>query len=177
MSENYAVLDLETQLSAEEVGGWAKAHKMGISCGCVYHHRTIHVHRDTDIEELIGSLEVADLVVGFNIKRFDYRVLAGYTSYPFHELPTLDLMEAVVERMGYHISLDNLARATLDVGKSASGLDALRWWKEGKIQKIIDYCKRDVEVTRDLYLYGREHGRILFTNLAGQRMPIPVSWR
>jgi DEAD/DEAH box helicase domain-containing protein len=114
--------------------------------------------------------------VGFNLKRFDYTVLGGVCDVDFHALPTLDMLEKVHSRLGYRLSLDHLAKATLGAPKTADGLQALAWWKEGKLAEIIEYCKADVAITRDLYLYGREHGHLLFTNKAKQVVRLPVDW-
>ncbi|RLC33159.1 MAG: DEAD/DEAH box helicase, partial [Deltaproteobacteria bacterium] len=121
-------------------------------------------------------LETFDHVVGFNIKRFDYQVLSGYSDFDFQILPTLDILEDVHKHLGYRLSLDNLARATLGTEKSADGLQALRWWKQGKLREIIEYCTQDVRVTRDLYLYGLKNRYLLFTNKAGNTVRVPVKW-
>ncbi|MCF8026005.1 MAG: hypothetical protein K9K82_11040, partial [Desulfobacteraceae bacterium] len=60
--------------------------------------------------------------------------------------------------------------------KSADGLQALRWWKEGRIREIISYCTKDVEITRDLFLLGKRQGYLLFENKAGKKVRIPVNW-
>jgi DEAD/DEAH box helicase domain-containing protein len=65
---------------------------------------------------------------------------------------------------------------TLGVEKSADGLQALDWWKAGRIREILDYCRKDVEITRDLYLFGRREGHLLFEDKTGQIMRIPVDW-
>ena len=54
---------------------------------------------------------------------------------------------------------------------------ALKWYREGRIDKIIDYCRRDVEVTKDLFLFGLENGYLLFTNKAGKLVRCPVDFR
>ena len=92
----------------------------------------------------------------FNIKRFDYRVLSAYTELDFSRIPTLDILEKVKDQLGYRLSLDHLASATLDAGKTADGLDALKWWREGKMARILEYCRSDVTITRDLYRFGLE---------------------
>ncbi len=174
----FAVLDLETQLSAQEVGGWNRAERMGISCVVVYDSGDdrFHVFRDDGIDALITLLKKMDLVVGFNINRFDYKVLSGYTRFNFRALPTLDMLEEVHGRLGYRLSLDRLAKETLGAGKTADGLMALQWWKEGKIREIIDYCREDVAVTRDLYLFGRENAYLVFRNKADKKVRVPVRW-
>ncbi|HSO20026.1 MAG TPA: hypothetical protein VLT88_11230 [Desulfosarcina sp.] len=91
-------------------------------------------------------------------------------------LPTLDILETVKDRLGYRLSLDHLASATLNTGKTADGLDALRWWKEGQMARLLDYCRSDVAVTRDLFRFGLTHGYLLFRNKAKQSVRLPVAW-
>jgi DEAD/DEAH box helicase domain-containing protein len=173
----YGVFDLETQRSAQEVGGWHMAHAMKISCGVVYDagDDTFAVYLEDRIDRLVEHLRQLDLVIGFNIMRFDYHVLKGYSNFDFSSLNTLDLLEMVHDQLGFRISLDHLAGQTLNAAKSGSGLDALKWWKEGRIDKIIDYCRQDVMLTRDLYLHARDYGYLVYQNRRGERFRIPVS--
>jgi DEAD/DEAH box helicase domain-containing protein len=174
----YGVLDIETKRSAQEVGGWHLANKMGISCAVLYNSQsdTYETYLDNQIEELIAVMRQMKLIIGFNIKRFDYRVLSGYIQTDYSKFPTLDLLEHVHQRLGYRLSLGHLGETTLDAPKSANGLQALLWWKEGKIDEIIKYCKQDVRITRDLYLFGKQKGYVLFRNKAKQIVRLPVSW-
>ena len=175
----YGVLDVETRRSAAEVGGWNRADRMGVSVAVLYDASVddYFVYTQDEVPQLAERLANLDLVVGFNILRFDYKVLAPHApAVAWRDLPTLDMLEKVHERLSYRISLDNLASATLGAGKSADGLQALAWWKEGEVAKIAEYCRRDVAVTRDLYCFGSENGYLLFTNKAGQRVRVPVVW-
>lgn len=175
---HYGVFDLETRRSAEEVGGWHQAGLMGVSCAVVYDSKSdqyLEFFQD-QIDVLADHLKTYDMVIGFNIKRFDYAVLKGLSDYNFSDLPTLDLLEHIYRRLGYRLSLDHLAQTTLDERKSADGLKALQWWKEGKIKEIIQYCRMDVRITRDLYLHGRDRGYLLFKNKAGNTVRLPVDW-
>lgn len=174
----FGVLDIETRRSAKEVGGWNRAEKMGVSCAVLYDSEDdrFHSYLQEDMEKLCRDLETYDLVIGFNIIRFDYKVLSGLCDFDFFALPTLDMLLKIHERLGYRLSLDHLARETLGAGKSADGLAALEWWKQGKIDKIVAYCRQDVMVTRDLYLYGRDHEYLLFRNKAGHPVRVPVQW-
>lgn len=176
--KNYCVLDVETQRSAEEVGGWHRADLMGISCVVIYDsERDVFIEFAEDkIEDLIYAIKEFDLIIGFNILKFDYSVLSGYSRFDFRMLNTLDMLQEIHHRLGYRLSLDHLASVTLGRKKTADGLQALKWWKQGKIQKIIDYCKQDVMITRDLYLYGKENGYLLFNNKAGNTVRVPVEW-
>ncbi|MBW2591629.1 MAG: DEAD/DEAH box helicase [Deltaproteobacteria bacterium] len=174
----FGVLDIETQLSAQEVGGWHRADRMKVSCAVVFDAKAdkFAVFTENRMQALIQCLKTFDHVVGFNIKRFDYLVLSGYSDFNFQALPTLDILEDVHKHLGYRLSLDNIARASLGMEKSADGLQALRWWKQGKLGKIIEYCTQDVRVTRDLYLYGLKNRYLLFTNKAGNTVRVPVGW-
>ena len=174
----YGVLDIETRRSAAEVGGWNRAEKMGVSCAVLYDSKddAYHTYLQEEMEGLIEHLKQLDLVIGFNIVRFDYKVLSGLSPFDFHGLPTLDLLMEVHKVLGYRLSLDHLAQNSLGAEKSADGLQALAWWQEGKLDKIIAYCTQDVRVTRDLYRFGRDEGHLIFKNKAGQRVRLPINW-
>jgi DEAD/DEAH box helicase domain-containing protein len=172
----FGVFDLETQCSADEVGGRHQAHRMRVSCGIVYDSRydRFDVYDEARIDHLIDHLKHLDLVVGFNSKRFDYKVLSGYSDFDFLNLPSLDMLESVRAHLGFRLSLDHLAAATLGVRKNGTGLDALRWWREGLVDKIIDYCRMDVCLTRDLYLFARRTGYLIHQEGDGMKFRIPV---
>jgi len=174
----FGVLDVETRRAAAEVGGWGNAHKMGVSVAVLYDSGIddFRVYRQEELPRLYADLARCDLVVGFNINRFDYKVLAGAAPFDPELYPTLDILERVHERLGYRLSLDTLAKATLGARKSADGLQALAWWKEGRLDEIITYCTQDVAVTRDLYRFGRDNGYLLFDNKAGKTVRLPVTW-
>lgn len=175
---HFGVFDLETRRSAAEVGGWHRAGRMGVSCACLYDSRTgqTRAYVQEELGELVAALAALPLVVGFNVKRFDYAVLRGQVDFDPAALNTCDMLEHVYNRLGYRLSLDHLAQATLGARKSADGLQALEWWKQGRLDDIVAYCTQDVAVTRDLFLFGREHGHVLFTNKAKQTVRLPVSW-
>lgn len=174
----YGVLDIETRRSAAEVGGWNKAEKMGVSCAVLYDSESgqFHDYSQDEMADLCEHLSRMDRVVGFNLIRFDYKVLAGLCDFDFYRLPTLDILMKVHEILGYRLSLDLLAQSTLGVQKSADGLMALQWWQQGEVDKIIQYCTQDVRVTRDLYRFGRDKRFLIFRNKAGHLVRVPVSW-
>ncbi len=174
----FAVLDLETRRSAQEVGGWNRADLMGVSCVVVYDSASdsFRDYMQEDVPRLVGDLVEYDLIVGFNILRFDYAVLAGLSRFDFSSLPTLDILQDIHAVLGYRLSLDHLARETLGASKSASGLQALTWWKEGRVDEIVAYCRQDVAVTRDLFLHGLRRGHLIFRNKAEKQVRVPVDW-
>ncbi len=174
----YMVLDVETRRSAAEVGGWHRTDKMGVSVAVLYDAAddSYTPYEQDVLPDMFARLREADRVIGFNIERFDYAVLQPFAGYRLRELPTLDLLNRVKEWLSYRVSLDNLAQATLGERKSADGLQALQWWKEGNLEAISAYCRKDVEITRRIYLYGLERGFLLFTNKAGQKVRVPVDF-
>jgi DEAD/DEAH box helicase domain-containing protein len=175
---HYGVFDLETQRSAAEVGGWHRAHLMKISCAVLYDAKEDRFidFLENQIPQFIDHLQKLDLVIGFNIKRFDYQVLKGYSDYNFNKLNNLDILEEVEKNLGFRLSLAHLASVTLGTSKTADGLQALRWWQQRRILEIIEYCRQDVKITRDLYRYGMRNRHLLFTNRANKTLRIPVDW-
>ncbi|MBT8364827.1 MAG: DUF1998 domain-containing protein, partial [Deltaproteobacteria bacterium] len=175
---HYGVFDLETQRSAAEVGGWHHAHLMQVSCAVLYDSKENRFidFMENQIGQFIERLQSFDLIVGFNIKRFDYQVLRGYSDFDFKKLKNLDILEEVKKYLGFRLSLAHLAATTLGKNKTADGLRALQWWQEGRILEIIEYCRQDVKITRDLYLYGRDNGYLVFNNKRNQKLRIPVVW-
>ncbi len=174
----YGVLDLETQLSAQEVGGWENAQCMKVSCAVLFDSlgEEYVSYAEAEVDQLIMRLQQLDLVVGFNISRFDYKVLQGYSDFSFAALPTLDLLQEVHKRLGYRLSLNQLAQSTLGEPKSGNGMQALTWWRRGEVEKIKAYCREDVRITRELYRFGRHNGYLLFTNKAKQLVRVEVDW-
>ncbi|MDK9707735.1 MAG: DEAD/DEAH box helicase [Desulforhopalus sp.] len=177
LPKKFGVFDLETIRSAEEVGGWHQAQRMGISVAVVYDSEIgdCVTYLEHEMSDLVKHLQTFELVVGFNNKRFDNIVLSAYTDIDLQSLPTLDLLEEAHKYLGYRLSLNSLAEHTLGQAKSADGLQALKWYKEGRIDLIQQYCRKDVEITRDLLLYALEQGFLLFTNKAKQKVRLPLN--
>jgi DEAD/DEAH box helicase domain-containing protein len=172
------VFDLETQRSFEEVGGRSQFHKLGVSVGVAYRYdrdEFLVVTEDT-VDRLIELLLDADLVVGYNVKGFDYEVLRGYTDDDLQLLPTLDLMFELEDRLGFRPKLDSVAAPTLGTGKLADGLQALEWYRHGEIDRIIEYCREDVKVTRDLYEFGKRNRCVLVARFGGNPRRVDVDW-
>ena len=173
------VLDLETQKSFDEVDGRNTA-LLKISVVGVYRYATDEYLTFTEAElaSLEALLKGAELVIGFNIRRFDMEVLAPYLTTSVDRFPLLDLMEEVTKHLGHRVSLESLAQATLGEGKSGKGLEALRYFREGRWEELKKYCLDDVRLTKALYEYGKAHGELLCRSKLGDRqLIIPVSWQ
>jgi DEAD/DEAH box helicase domain-containing protein len=167
---NVIYFDLETQKSATEVGGWSNIEQMKLAVAVVYSTAVgkYTTFFEKDVDALISQFTRADLVVGFNIKQFDYTVLAPYTSVALQRLPTFDMLESIHRTLGFRLSLDVLAKGTLGKSKSADGLQSLRWWKQGQVGLVAEYCRKDVEMTRKLYEYACRNGYLKFTDQDGR---------
>lgn len=92
---------------------------MGVSVAVLYHadKAEYEVYLEKDVDRLIADLRRAALVVGFNVLRFDYSVLAAYSVFDFSTVPTLDLMVSLEERIKHRVGLDAVAEATCGVKK------------------------------------------------------------
>ena len=133
-------------------------------------------YTEEDIHQMIERLFDLDLVIGFNNKRFDNRVLSRYTDRNLGDLPSFDILEAITNRLGYRLSLDRLAEQTLRVQKTGDGLLALRWFRQGEMARLTAYCQQDVAITRDLFLFGLRQRYLLFRNKAGAEVRLPVDF-
>jgi len=171
--------DLETQKSADDVGGWGNIHEMKLAVGVVWDscEQEYFSYLEGAASQLVTKLRTADLVVGFNVKKFDYGVLQPYADFDLDEITTFDMLIDVNKKLGHRLSLNHLAENTLNAEKSADGLVSLQWYKEGKIDKIIEYCKQDVEITRDLFLYGESHGYVKYSTRSGVAKVLKVEWK
>ncbi|MDY7080649.1 MAG: ribonuclease H-like domain-containing protein [Chloroflexota bacterium] len=172
------VFDLETQYAADEVGGWSHIRDMRLAVGVIY-SAAEDVYRDytePDAERLIADLRGADLVVGYNLLRFDYEVLRAYTDDPLSDLPTVDMLQDLYRTLGWRLKLDNVASATLGETKSADGLQAVRWFRQGQLDKVTDYCRRDVEVTWRVYQFGQQNGYVQYRDRRWRVHKVPVRW-
>lgn len=186
--KNIVYFDLETQRSFNDVGGSANKDKMGMSVGVTYSTASgeYRIYGEEEVNELVEELVKADLVVGWNHVEFDYPVLQGYTIYDLpNQTVNLDMMLALQEVLGFRLKLDAAAKGSLGgEGKTADGLDALRWWQEYKktgdkepLMKIAEYCAFDVKVTKCVHEYAVANGHIKYHDRGGQLQEAAVDWK
>ena len=176
--KNIVYFDLETQKSADEVGGWGNISKMGMSIGVTYSTARggYTIYGEQQVNDLLAELQRADLVVGFNNLRFDYEVLHGYTPFDLTQLPTLDMLVELQATLGHRLSLDSIATATFGVEKTAEGLQAIEWFKQGKLAEIAEYCCYDVKITKLVHEYGVSQRQLHYNNRFGKKLTVPVKW-
>ncbi len=159
----YVVFDLETQNIFEDVGKYDPV-LLDISVACAYDSETdtYHTVLHTELEKLWPIFEHADALVGYNSNHFDIPLLNKYYPGDLTLIPSIDILESIKDSFGKRLRLDSIAEATLKTKKSGHGLQAVQWWKEGKIEEIKKYCQKDVEITKRVFDYAREHGHVKY---------------
>lgn len=174
------VIDFETKKSFAEVGGEEFKKDLGISVAGVYSYNqdTFFAFEEHEIPQFEEMLSETDHLIGFNSNHFDLPVLQPYLSrVALEKIPSTDMFVDASTFLGHRIGLNALAKATLKVEKSGHGLEALEWFKQGRIEEVKKYCLDDVRITRDLYEYGKKNGHVLFeSRVDGKIHSIPVQW-
>ncbi len=180
MAQDIVYFDLETRRTAADVGGWNNKDKMGISVAVTFSTKLneYRIYTEDQAGALIDQLLHADLVVGFNQINFDYGVLMAHTVLDLREqIRSLDLLVDLEQKIGRRPSLDAVASATLGgLSKTADGLDAIRWWQQGKMMEIAEYCCYDVKVTKCVHEYGQKHGHVKYLDRTRREQVVEVQW-
>ncbi len=158
------VLDLETQKSFEEVGGRGKNHLLKVSvCGIYdYSQDRYLIFEEQELPKLAPILQTADQIIGFNIKNFDFAVLQPYMNFDLNQLPYFDLLEEIEKIVGHRVKLESVAQGTIGSGKSGNGLEALLYYRNGRMDLLKKYCLDDVRVTKSVYDYALKNQKLLY---------------
>ena len=170
----YIIFDLETQNLFQDVGS-NDATALDISVGTFYDSET-DKYITVDINELQTVwpiLEKADALVGYNSDHFDIPLLNKYYPGDLTQIKSIDLLSEIKNSLGRRLRLDSVAQATIGAKKSANGLQAVRWWREGKIAEIKKYCEQDVKVTKKVFDYALKHGHLKFKD-GSRKKEIPL---
>lgn len=171
------VLDLETQKSFDDVGGRGKNHLLKISvCGVYFYETNKYVtYEEHELGKLAPLLQTADQIIGFNIKDFDFAVLQPYLNFDIFEIPYLDILEEIEKVLGHRIKLESVAQGTLGTGKSGTGLQAILYWRSGRMDELKKYCLDDVKVTKQVYEYAMKNGKLLYSDYFSVK-EIPITF-
>jgi len=169
------VLDIETQNTFQDVGAYNPS-LLKISLVGVYFYETdtYEAYLEEDLPKLWPLLERSSRIIGYNLIGFDYPCMQTYYTGDIMKLPTVDVMKEIEKRIGHRVKLDDVAHATLGVGKSGHGLLAVEYWKNGEIQKLKDYCLQDVRVTKDVYEHALEKGFVRYNDRQGNPRDVPM---
>jgi len=179
MTDKRIVLDLETKKTFDDVGGRNALDKLGISVVGIYEYETDQYtcFLEKDFGQLQNLLIDASLIIGFNHIYFDMPVLQPYLSIDVKKLPCFDIMLNIQEIIGHRIGLNSIATATLGTGKIATGLDAIKYYNEGRWDELKKYCLKDVEVTKNIVEYGIKNKKVHYKSKFGQTVKeVKVNW-
>lgn len=170
------VLDLETKYLFRDVKGDNK--KLGVSVVGIYDYRDgqERTFLENELNSLFKLLEECSYIVGFNIRSFDLPVLQPYYPGKLSNLPVFDILDYVKEKVGRRLGLNDLVSATLGKKKSGHGLQAVDFYKEGKMEELKKYCLDDVMLTKELFEYGIKNGEIFYLNEVG-KITVKVDWK
>jgi DEAD/DEAH box helicase domain-containing protein len=177
---NYVFFDLESQNLFDDVGGRGNIDKLKVACGVTYstEKNDFTVYWEKDVPALIAELKAATKVVGFNLLGFDYLVLKPYSPETrFASIPTLDMLLELQKTLGFRIGLDSIASATLGATKTADGIKSVEWFRNNELNKVAEYCKADVDITRRVFEFGRDNGHIFYKSRLGSKLKVEVKWK
>ncbi len=158
------VLDLETQKSFQEVGGRGKNHLLKVSVCVIYDYSTEKYtsYEEHELPKLSPILQTADQIIGYNIHDFDFEVIQPYLNFNIFEVPHLDLLTEIEKVLQHRIKLETVAQGTLGTGKSGSGLEAILYYQNGRMDLLKKYCTDDVKITKQVYDYALKNQKVLY---------------
>jgi len=157
------IFDIETKNTFQDVGSNNPV-DLDISLLCTYNTETkkYDTFMHDDLDRLWPLLESADILIGYNSDHFDIPILNKYYHGDLTKIKSLDLLKEIQNTLGKRIKLDTVAEATLGINKSGDGLDAIKWWNSGEIEKIKKYCLDDVRITKEIYEYALKNGKLKY---------------
>ena len=162
--------DIETKNLFQDVGSNDPT-DLDISVVCIHDSETDQYtsHLEADFGKLWPIIEQADAFVTWNGDHFDIPLLNKYYPGDLSKIKSIDLMREVQTVLGRRLKLDTVGEATLNKNKSGHGLDAIEWWRNGEIEKIIQYCIEDVRLTRNLYDFAKKNGLLKYKELGATK--------
>lgn len=172
------VLDLETQKSFQEVGGKGKNHLLKVSVCVVYDYSTgkFTAYEEHELPKLAPILQSADQIIGYNIKDFDFEVIQPYLNFDIFQVPYLDLLEEIEKVLQHRIRLEVVAQGTLGSGKSGSGMEAILYFQNGRMDLLKKYCTDDVKITKQIYDYALKNQKVLYKDFFNTKeIPLKIS--
>jgi hypothetical protein len=155
------ILDLETKNSFQDIGQRDPS-LLDLSLVGIFDssNNEYSSYLEDELKNLWPILESADVIIGFNTIHFDIPILNKYYAGDLNTIPQIDLMREIENSLGRRVGLNATATGTLGINKSADGLQAIAWWRQGEIEKIRKYCLYDVQITKELYDYALKNKKL-----------------
>ena len=179
MQHDKLVIDIETKNTFEDVGGQDHLLDLEMSFVGVYSYNQdkyfgFFEHEFKNLEPILKS---TDLIVGFSSNRFDIPILNKYYDCNVKAIESLDILDEIEEKLGHRVKLDTLAMTNLKVGKTAHGLEAIKFYNEKRWDDLKNYCINDVKITRELYDLGKKQGYLMVpTNHGRSIAKVEFDW-
>ena len=161
----------EKKAGVKYADGWRDFKNLGIACiGFWSSWQGFDIVPESALSRFQSFADEADEIVGFNSKRFDDLLCQANgieikTTYdlllesweaagldPAYTFPKDGDPSVRAKYAGFR--LDDLAIANLSRRKTSTGAKAPELWQQGKFRKVLNYCLRDVTLTRDLLCLG-----------------------
>ena len=167
------VIDIETKNTFADVGGQQNIDALEASFVGIYSYNKNEYSSffEHEFKKLGCLLQTAGLIIGFRINRFDITVMRKYyehgnkfstgLNFNIYALERYDLLDEVEQSIGARISLDLLAKENLKIGKTHHGLEAIKFYKEGNLEELKNYCLHDVKITKELYDLAKRQGHLM----------------
>lgn len=162
--------DLETKNIFQDVGSNDPV-DLDISVVCIHDSETgqFSSYFENDFIKLWPIFEQADMLITWNGDHFDIPLLNKYYPGDLSKIKSLDLMKEMQKVLGRRLKLDTVGEATLGKNKTGHGLDAIHWWQNGELDKLVSYCIEDVRLTRDLYDFAMKNKHLKYKDLGGTK--------
>ena len=185
------IFDLEIKKPIEQCSkGWQSHNEMGISCLCLYDYSSARyrVFDDKSQIECLNILREYDLTVGYNIVNFDWKVVNTNWKLPAilgstRKSKDFDMLREIWISKGLNpdvfsprthggTKLDDVAFETIGMRKTLNGEEAPKYYQQGRIAEVIDYCLEDVRIERTLFEFIVQNGYVKRDNFN-----IPITFK
>ena len=173
------VIDIETKNTFQDVGGYQNLTNLQISFVGVYSYKqgAYLSFFEHELDKLKSLLQNTGLIIGFSINRFDLPILNKHLNINLNVIENLDILDEIETKLGHRVGLDWLSQTNLKIGKSAHGLDAIKFYKEGRLEDLKNYCLQDVKITKDLYELCLKQGHLMVpTNYGAEIAKVEFNW-
>ncbi len=194
------IFDIETQRLFDEIEDRSKLADLGVSVVSAYKRKINAQGREEKgemrsfwtpdvkidglgekgFDGLWGWFEGADRIIGFNSLGFDVPILDFLYPRDLFKLAHFDILEKIKEKLGHRLSLDAIAKESLEESKIAVGIDAVMWWQKGDVESLENlkrYCEADVEVTKKVYDKALQEGSLRYKNKWNEIKEVDLDFR
>ena len=169
-------------------GNWDNIEQLGLGVIAAIdsRHKDLKIYTEVTVETLLSErFPARDLIIGYNVRAFEYPILKPYSRYDLQRLPTFDMFAELQMMMVKHkglqrspkvvkeqrISLQNVIKRTL--GIQIEDYSESPWlWNTDKKDVVIEQLERKVKVLEDLFKHGCSQGEISYYDSSTHKVEI-----